>query len=223
MSEFSEDPAQAAPPDPIAAAKHAARVRAREAREALDLTVCRAHAASLAERLLALPELAGAKMVLAYAALPAEIDPGLAVDGLRRRGTRIAYTRIEAPGVLGLHEVDSEADLIPGPLGISQPSADAPRVEHAAIDAVIVPGVAFDESGKRLGYGGGYFDRLLPLLRPDCVRLGVAFDEQLLDHIPAEDHDVDMHIILTPSRTIRLQRQPPSPGPATSPRRAPAA
>jgi len=193
-------------PDPIAVAKHAARARAREARECLDLTVCRAHAASLAEIVLSLPELAGAKMVLSYAALPAELDPGIAVDGLRSRGTRIAYTRIEAPGLLGMHEVDSEAELIPGPLGIRQPSADAPRVAHEAIDAVIVPGVAYDESGRRLGYGGGYFDRLLPLLRPDCVRVGVAFDEQILESIPAEEHDADVNIVLTPTRAIRPSR-----------------
>ena len=159
--------APAGAPDPILAAKHAVRVRASEARACLDLVVCRAHAVSLAERLLALPELAAARVVLAYAALPAELDPVFAIEAMRARGARIAYTRIEAPGVLGVHEVDSEVELIPGPLGIRQPSADSPRVAHDAIDAVIVPGVAYDESGQRLGYGGGYFDRLLSLLRPD--------------------------------------------------------
>jgi 5-formyltetrahydrofolate cyclo-ligase len=199
----AQPPAPEHTPDPIAAAKHVARLRAREARESLDLTVYRAHASSLADLLLALPELAGAKMVLAYAALPAELDPSIAVDGLRARGTRIAYTRIEAPGILGLHEVDSDTELIPGPLGIRQPSGDAPRVAHEAVDAVIVPGVAYDECGRRLGYGGGYFDRLLPLLRPDCVRIGVAFDEQLLARIPSEEHDADVHIVVTPTRAIR--------------------
>jgi 5-formyltetrahydrofolate cyclo-ligase len=193
-------------PDPILAAKHAARARAREARECLDLIVCRAHAANLAERLLALTELSSARVVLAYAALPAEIDPSPAIDVLRARGARIAYTRIEAPGVLGLQEVDSEVELVPGPLGIRQPSPDAPRVAHEAVDAVIVPGVAYDEFGSRLGYGGGYFDRLLPLLRPDCIRIGVAFDEQLLAEIPSEEHDAHVDFVVTPSRTIRTPR-----------------
>ena len=192
--------------DPITAAKHAARVRAREARACLDLVTCQAHAASLAERLLALPELDSARVVLAYAALPSELDPSLAVEGLRACGRQIAYTRIESPGVLGLHGVDSEAELVPGPLGIRQPSPDASRVAHDAVDAVIVPGVAYDESGQRLGYGGGYFDRLLPLLRPECVRIGVAFDEQLLEAIPAEEHDAQVDIVVTPTRTIRPAR-----------------
>ena len=193
-------------PDAILAAKHDARVRAREARDCLDLTVCRAHAGSLAELLTALPELASARVVLTYAALPAELDPSPAIDILRARGARIAYTRIEAPGVLCLHEVDSEVELIPGPLGIRQPSTDSPRVAHEDIDAVIVPGVAYDVAGRRLGYGGGYFDRLLPLLRPDCARVGVAFDEQILESIPAEEHDAEVDIVVTPRRTIRPSR-----------------
>jgi 5-formyltetrahydrofolate cyclo-ligase len=187
----------------IAAAKHAVRVRADEARSCLDLTVIRAHAASLAERLLALPELANARVVLTYAALPAELDPAIAIDTLRSQGARIAYTRIEAPGMLALHEVRSETQLIPGPLGIRQPSSDSPRIANEAVDAVIVPGVAYDESGLRLGYGGGYFDRLLPQLRSDCARIGVAFDEQIVEEIPSEEHDARVDLVVTPSRTIR--------------------
>jgi 5-formyltetrahydrofolate cyclo-ligase len=199
----SEDPAS----DAVAAAKHAVRVRAREARESLDLTVVREHASSLAERLLALPELDGVATVLTYAATPEEIDPSLAVDALRAQGVRIAYTRIEAPGVLGIHAVASGAELVPGPLSIRQPRADAPRVICDEIDAVIVPGVAFDVDGARLGYGGGYFDRLLPMLRLDCARIGVAFDEQLLDEIPAEEHDEHVDLVVTPTRVIRPSTQ----------------
>lgn len=192
--------------DPIAAAKHAARQRAREARECLDLTTCREHAASIAALLLELSELGGARTVLTYAAMPAELDPSLAIDALRARGVRVAYTRIEAPGILGIHAVDDETHLVPGPLSIRQPSADSPRVAHDEIDAVIVPGVAFDETGARLGYGGGYFDRLLPMLRADCPRIGIAFDEQLVPEIPAEEHDEHVDIVVTPTRVIRPPR-----------------
>ncbi len=189
----------------VAVAKHAARQRAQQARECLDLVVCRAHAASVAELLLGLPELQSARTVLTYAALPAELDPGLAIAELAARGVRIAYTRIEAPGVLGLHSVTSETDLVPGPLSIRQPAESAPRVDHLDVDAAIIPGVAFDEHGARLGYGGGYFDRLLPLLRSDCARIGVAFDEQLLPQIPAEEHDEHVDVVVTPTRVIRLE------------------
>jgi 5-formyltetrahydrofolate cyclo-ligase len=189
--------------DAISAAKHAARQRAQQARECLDLTVCRAHAVSVARLILALPELADVGTVLTYAAMPAELDPSFAITALRQDAVRIGYTRIEAPGVLGVHVVESETELIPGPLSIRQPSEALPRVPFDEIDAVIVPGVAFDESGGRLGYGGGYFDRLLPMLRDDCTRIGVAFDEQVLEEIPAEEHDAYVDIVVTPTRVIR--------------------
>lgn len=194
------------PLDPIAAAKQAARQRARDARESLDLTVCREHAVSIARQLLALPQLGGAKTILTYAALPAELDPSLAIEALRARGVAIAYTRIEAPGVLWMHLVDDETDLVPGPLFIRQPAESSPRVAAVDVDAVIVPGVAFDERGARLGYGGGYFDRLLPTLRDDCFRIGIAFDEQILDEIPAEEHDEHVDVVVTPTRVFYAPR-----------------
>jgi 5-formyltetrahydrofolate cyclo-ligase len=187
----------------IDGAKQAVRRRAQQAREYLDLTVCRAHAVSVAQLLLDLPELADVQTVLSYAAMPAELDPSFAITALRQDAVRIGYTRIEAPGVLGVHVVESETQLIPGPLSIRQPSEDLPRLPFDQIDAVLVPGVAFDESGARLGYGGGYYDRLLPLLRDDCTRIGVAFDEQILEEIPAEEHDAFVDVVVTPTRVIR--------------------
>ena len=68
-------------------------------------------------------------------------------------------------------------------------------------------GIAFDETGARLGYGGGYFDRLLPMLRVDCVRIGVAFDEQLLPEIPAEEHDEFVDIIVRTTRIVLPARR----------------
>ncbi|NTU70410.1 MAG: 5-formyltetrahydrofolate cyclo-ligase [Coriobacteriia bacterium] len=194
-------------PDAITAAKHAARQRAREVRDCLDLDVCREHAASIATALSELRELGRVTTVLTYAALPAELDPSLAIDALRARGVRIAYTRIEGEGVLVMHEVSVESELIPGPLAIRQPSPDSPVVAHDAIDAVILPGVAFSEDGARLGYGGGYFDRLLPMLRRDCARIGVAFDEQILSEIPMREHDQHVDVIVTPTRVIRPPRR----------------
>ncbi len=190
-------------PHDIADAKARARAFAREARCALDPATCSAAAAALAQNLLTLPELVGVSVVLAYGATPEEIDPGPAVRVLRDRGAAIAYPRIEAPGVLGLHLIEDEADLERGPYGLTQPAANALRLAREAVDAVIVPGVAFDLAGARLGYGGGYYDRLLPTLRPGCARVGVAYDEQVLERIPAQDHDVLVDVLVTPTRVIR--------------------
>lgn len=182
----------------VEAAKHEARARARAARCALDDTVCREAAINAAERLVALPEVASARLVLAYGATPEELDPAPALALLRARGVAIAYPRVEAPGVLGLHSVGVADPLVRGMFGIMEPSADAPRVPAHAVDAVIVPGVAFDRRLWRLGYGGGYYDRLLPTLPPGCARIGYAYDEQVLEEIPVEEHDVRMDALVTP-------------------------
>jgi len=189
--------------DAIDAAKKAAREYARAARCALDPGVCLQAADDLARLLVALPEVARASVVLAYGATPEEIDPAPAISILRAAGATIAYPRIESPGVLGLHIVADEAELVHGPFGLTEPPAEAPRIGPERIDVVVVPGVAFDEQCWRLGYGGGYYDRLLPLLSDECVRIGVAYDEQLLDTIPAEEHDARLHAVVTPTRVIR--------------------
>jgi len=191
--------------DPVAAAKKAAREYARAARCALDLEVCLAYSRDLAQRLLTMPELAVARVVLAYNATPEEIDPAPAIERLRACGATIAFPRIEAPGVLGVHVVDPEDRLMPGPFGLTEPAADTPRIEPGEVDAVIVPGVAFDERCWRLGYGGGYYDRLLPLLRENCMRIGICYDEQVLETIPAHEHDVRLHAVVTPTRVIRAK------------------
>lgn len=187
----------------VEAAKHAARSRAREARCALDRDTCDAYARAAGERLLALPEVAAARAILAYAASIEEIDPARAVGVLRLRGVAVALPRVEAPGELGLHLTGDATPLTGGMFGIREPAADTPRIPAHAIDAVIVPGVAFDAECWRLGYGGGYYDRLLPLLREDCTRIGFAYDEQLLERIPAAEHDVRLDAVVTPTRVIR--------------------
>lgn len=188
---------------PVEAAKHAARAHARTARGAIDALAAASAAEDAARLVLELPEFAHVGTVLAYGASPEEIDPAVAVQALRARGVRIVYPRVEEPGTLGLHLVEAGQSLQRGMFGILEPSAEWPRVPAEDIDAVIVPGVAFDEGCWRLGYGGGYYDRLLPTLRFECARIGFAYDQQILETIPAEEHDVALDAIVTPTRVIR--------------------
>jgi 5-formyltetrahydrofolate cyclo-ligase len=191
------------PADALAVAKRDARARAFSARDALNREMRETASAAAAENLVGLPELGQARVVLSYFALTAEIDPLGAVSALRQRGLAIAYPRVESPGILGTYLVGDERDLVPGAFGLSQPAPDAATVALELIDAVIIPGVAFDERGMRLGYGGGYYDRLLPRLRHDCLRIGLAFEEQILAEIPAESHDAIVDLVATQTRIIR--------------------
>ena len=75
-------------------------------------------------------------------------------------------------------------------------------VAPTAIDFVVVPGLAFDAHGGRLGYGGGYFDRLLPLMRPDVALAAGAYDEQIVPQVPMAPYDRRMPLVVTPTRAI---------------------
>jgi 5-formyltetrahydrofolate cyclo-ligase len=190
-----------------ASAKSACRAIGRAARNALRPHACVAAAEALAERLLALRELADARLVLVYSATAEELSLAPAVRALRERGVGIAFPRIEERGVLAVHLIDDEADLEPGPMGILEPSPDAPRPDVSDLDAVLVPGIAFDAHGVRVGFGGGFYDRLLPLV-PQAVRIGVAFDEQIAQTLPLEPHDVVMDLVVTPTLTLRAGERP---------------
>ena len=82
-----------------------------------------------------------------------------------------------------------------GSFGIAEPAG--PPVDPAVIDVVLVPGLAFTRDGRRLGQGGGFYDRFLPLLRPGCMTVGVCFAEQVVDDLPSEDHDRILDALVT--------------------------
>jgi 5-formyltetrahydrofolate cyclo-ligase len=95
-----------------------------------------------------------------------------------------------------------DTDLILGKFGIREPSETCPQIPLNRLDLLLVPGVAFDLHGRRLGRGKGFYDQLLAAVRGKTC--GVAFDEQIVTEIPVEPHDVLLNYILTPSRWIQL-------------------
>jgi 5-formyltetrahydrofolate cyclo-ligase len=102
---------------------------------------------------------------------------------------------------------DLAADLAPGWRGVREPRSSGRRPARVErLDAAIVPGVAFDRRGHRLGYGGGHFDRLLARLRPAAVAVGVAFDTQLVEEIPTEPWDRAVDFVVTESGLLRCRR-----------------
>ncbi len=99
-----------------------------------------------------------------------------------------------------------ENDAAPGYRGIPEPGAHCAMLDVATIDWVLVPGVAFDAAGGRMGYGGGYYDRLLPLLRKDTHRIAGAFELQLVGRVPAASHDIPIDAIVTEKQTLSIAR-----------------
>jgi 5-formyltetrahydrofolate cyclo-ligase len=178
--------------------------RAMAARRAALLEAeVRTLSAKLCERVEA--ELAGlcARTVASFAAIRNEVDLAPLLAPLRARGVCVAYPKVATGGRLSFHAVQSESELSPtGSFQIPEPSPSAMVVAPEAFDAVLVPGLAFDPSGYRLGWGGGYYDATLPLLTA-ARRIGVCFDFQLIAACPHGTTDESVHIVITESRVIQ--------------------
>lgn len=163
--------------------------------------------AAVCRRLDRLPELAGAGVVLGYAATPREVSIEAALRRLLAAGTTVCLPWVQG-AELGMGAVaDLHADVEPGWRGVSEPALDRRRpVRASMLDVVIAPGLGFDLHGNRLGYGGGHFDRLLARLRRGAVVVGVALDFQIVDELPVEEHDRPVAVVVTPTRTLRPGR-----------------
>lgn len=185
--------------------KAALRKELLAARAALSPEGRAERAALVAARLLTLPSLLEARTVAAYSALGAEVDPSAAAAALRARGARVVYPRAR-PGERALAFAEAEAGaLVKGPLGALEPPPGAPELDPAAIDAVLLPGVAFSLDGHRLGRGGGYYDATLAAL-PRALRVGLAFELQIVAALPAEPHDARVDAVATEARLLLFAR-----------------
>ena len=183
-------------------------------RDAIDLDLRAAKSAVVCARLVELMEssdTAGQRTVAVYAAMGSEVDPAAFAAAAVARGWRVAYpcmlsaTDAAACGQRMCMRAVAAGDASSAPF-IAHPtrtfaamdidSDRFPIVPAEALDMAIVTLVAFDSGGARLGYGGGCYDRYLPTLSPACQIIGIAFDEQRVDHVPTDAHDLPLpHII----------------------------
>ncbi|MHC1768774.1 MAG: 5-formyltetrahydrofolate cyclo-ligase [Verrucomicrobiia bacterium] len=142
----------------------------------------------------------GATRVLCYAPRGDELDLTPLIDAAAREGKRIALPRFDvATRLYEACEIDCPiSQLMLGYSGIREPSADCPVVPFGQLDLVLVPGLAFDVRGGRLGRGRAFYDRILANIRG--AKCGVAYEEQVRPSIPLESHDVLIHCLVTPVR-----------------------
>lgn len=143
-----------------------------------------------------------ARAILFYAPMPGELDIWpLVVDSVAA-GKTVALPRFnpEAKKYIASRIKCATEDISRGQFGIREPHDRCERISLNRLDLILVPGVAFDQHGRRLGRGKGFYDQLLETVRgPTC---GVAFDEQIVGEVPVEPHDVHLNCILTPTRWI---------------------
>ena len=183
-------------------------------RDALDLDLRAAKSADICARLVELLgrlDAAAPHTVAVYAAMGSEVDSAAFAAAAAKRGWRVAYpcmlsaTDAAACGqrmcmrAVAAGDADAATFIAHPTRAFAATDIDSSRfpiVPAEALDMIVVPLVAFDRAGARLGYGGGCYDRYLPTLRPDCHIIGIAFEEQRVDHVPADVHDLPLpHII----------------------------
>lgn len=159
---------------------------------------------SIKQRLLTLPEFLSARSVLFYASFRSEVETSGIIRESLSMGKRAILPKVDkGRHGLRLYEIKSLDELVAGFMGIPEPfQTEKKEIPLDKIDLVIIPGAGYDYSGNRLGYGGGYYDILLSGRKKNMPIIALAYEEQLIDAIPAEKHDVKVDMIVTDLRVI---------------------
>ena len=149
------------------------------------------------------PQLRSAHRILFFAPLPDELDVWPLLEKLLPTGKICALPAFDPERQVysARRVMNLETDIFAGKFGISEPLESCETVPFDGFDLVLVPGMAFDSHGNRLGRGRGFYDRILAAA--SGVKCGVAYDFQLVDEIPVEPHDAKVSFIFTPSRCFR--------------------
>jgi 5-formyltetrahydrofolate cyclo-ligase len=194
--------ADTASEETLRSAKKALRASVIARRDALDAETRRRDSQAITAKLLTLPEYRASGVVCAYASFGSEFDSAAFCSDVVASGKRLLLPRINrAARMLELREVKNlGGDLVAGVWGIREPAERCAVVPWSAVEFLLVPGVAFTATGERLGYGGGFYDRLLSGLNAKTPRVVAAFSLQVVDSIPTGPNDQRVHLIVTENR-----------------------
>lgn len=203
QSPFAHSPPAAAA---LREAKRALRQRVLTARDATLPEFRAAASAAIGSALARRDDFVAAATVLLTLPFGSEWDSLPLLLAALKRGKTVALPRVDtATRALELCRLtEPTRDVLPGYRGIPEPRSHCALIAADAIDWVLVPGVAFDRTGRRLGYGGGYYDRLLPQLRSDVPRIAGAYEMQRVDRVPAAPHDVPVQALITENGTFAM-------------------
>lgn len=190
----------------LAAEKHDLRRSCAARRRALATTQPAGASAEVARALLRFPAVRAARSIALYASLPDELPTRPIYEALAAPGRCLLLPEVVGARTLQFREVTSWEALRPGRFGVRTPPRDAPAVAPASIDVALVPGVAFDTRGRRLGRGGGYYDATFPAGAAAPLLVGLAWSFQLVEAVPAGSRDRRVDAIVTERGWQRLRR-----------------
>ena len=176
-----------------------------KSRSLMDDSIATKYSDEIIKSILSLPSINSSKSIMLYLDFNHEVKTNnLVLELLKLNKNVIAPITLQKERELLTHKISNlDSDITIGAYGIREPNKATPLVPLDSIDAIIVPAVAYDTNGYRLGYGGGFYDRFLDKLNPNCIKIGVAFELQVFDDVPKEPHDAKLDYIITESRIIK--------------------
>jgi 5-formyltetrahydrofolate cyclo-ligase len=183
------------------------RKRMRGLRKALPAAACNERSLKIVERLASLDVIAGARSVALFWPIESRHEVDLrSLDGkLRGRGARVAYPAVVDDGRSMIFRFASDVGaMVEGPMGVLEPAEGEPVAGPGDVDAIVVPALAIDTRGHRIGYGGGYYDRALLAHAPHAATVAVAYEFQLLAETPDTEGDVTVGWIVTDARSEKV-------------------
>jgi len=194
----------------LAEEKRALRRAMRARREALSADERVSMTVAAVERLLELPAFTPAegRVVAGYVAIGGELSPAGALSYVNDEGGTVALPRVsDTPPRLRFHALAPEMRLRVGRFGLSEPPETATEIAASALNVMIVPGLAFDAAGRRVGFGGGYYDGVIDEARAGgAAIIGFAYEFQIVDRCPAGPEDRGVDVVVTDARVIRAAR-----------------
>jgi 5-formyltetrahydrofolate cyclo-ligase len=176
-------------------------------RDSIPSEVRRAKNRIIEENLLSLDEFRTASVIFFFASFRTEVDTSGLIKSTLSAGKRVLLPKVDSKKhELLLFGIRDLRDLIPGCMGIPEPPVLETGANINDVDLVIIPGAAFDLHGNRIGYGGGYYDRLLSGLQKNIPIIAPAYEEQIAELLPSEPHDISVNVIVTDLRVVRCVR-----------------
>ncbi len=199
-------PDSGTPADDLTREKSSLRAQMRQAMESLTEEESQRKAEALAERVLAWAPMASARRVMVYLSMVGEAGTGALIERLLEADISVVGPRVDwdarpiSPAEIG----DVMTDVVEGRLGVPEPAPHAPGVAIETVDVVLVPALAFDLRGFRLGRGAGFYDRFLADTRRRGLSLGYGFEAQVAPRVPTEPHDARLDALATERRLLEF-------------------
>lgn len=176
------------------------RAEVKKRRREADEETLHEKSLQILERFRQLSAYKDASLLLAYVDAKREVETRLLMRCAWDDGKKVAAPRVDGDGIMHFYYLRSLKDLEPGAFGIMEPQADC-RICEPEEGLLLMPGVAFDEQGHRVGYGGGYYDRYLEK-HPHLIHIALAFEFQIFPEVPSEKHDICPDLIVTENRIL---------------------